>query len=111
MIRRHPLSTIPVVMLAAFTMAQAPTVAAADGKAVFEKNCNVCHGAGIAGAPKLTDKENWKDRIAQGMDTLNQHAIKGFTGKKGMMPPKGGAMSLSDDDVKAAVGYMVEQAK
>ena len=108
---RHSLSTIPAVLLAAFTMAQAPAVAAADGKAVFVKNCNLCHAAGIAGSPKLSDKENWKDRIAQGMDILNQHAIKGFTGKKGTMPPKGGAMSLSDDDVKAAVQYMVDQAK
>jgi cytochrome c5 len=106
----YSMSAITGVMLAA-AATYMPGVAAADGKAIYEKNCIVCHSAGVAGAPKLDDKANWEDRIAQGMDTLNQHAIKGFTGKKGMMPPKGGAMALSDDDVMAAVQYMVDQAK
>jgi len=108
---RYSLSAIIGAVLAAVAMTHAPDAVAADGKAIYEKSCIVCHSAGVAGAPKLDDKENWKDRIAQGMDTLHLHAIKGFTGKKGMMPPKGGAMALSDDEVKAAVDYMVSEAK
>ena len=85
--------------------------AAADGKSTYDASCNVCHGAGIAGAPKLGDKANWAPRIAQGNDTLYTHALKGFQGKAGMMPAKGGNAGLSDAAVKAAVDYMVSKAK
>ncbi len=81
------------------------------GKTVYETTCVACHAAGVAGAPKFGDKAAWAPRIAQGMDTLHNHAIKGFQGKSGMMPPKGGNMSLSDADVMAAVDYMVSNAK
>ena len=81
------------------------------GKATFDQTCQVCHGAGIVGAPKLGDKADWGPRIAQGKDTLYMHALQGFTGKKGVMPPKGGNTALPDADVKAAVDYMVGQAK
>ena len=87
--------------------------AAADdkGKKIYDATCVACHAAGVAGAPKLGDKTAWAPRIAQGADTLHTHAIKGFQGKVGMMPPKGGNMSLKDEDVKAAVDYMVSQNK
>ena len=81
------------------------------GKKIYDASCMACHAAGVAGAPKLGDKANWAPRIAQGADTLHTHAIKGFQGKAGMMPPKGGNMSLKDEDVKAAVDYMVSQNK
>ncbi len=87
----------------------APAVVATTdgkGKEVYDGACFVCHTTGVAGAPKLGDKEDWTARAAQGNDTLYDHAIKGFMGK-GMMPPKGGKANLSDDDVKAAVDYMV----
>lgn len=83
----------------------------AKGEGVYKQTCTVCHAMGIAGAPKLTDKANWQPRIAQGKATLYLHAIKGFTGSKGVMPAKGGNTALSDDDVKAAVDYMTSQAK
>ncbi|MGV3492972.1 MAG: c-type cytochrome [Ramlibacter sp.] len=86
------------------------TTVAAGGQDTYAKACVACHGAGVAGAPKLGDKADWGPRIAQGKDTLYTHAIQGFTGAKGMMPPKGGMTSLSDDEVKAAVDYMVAQA-
>ena len=70
-----------------------------------------CHAAGVAGAPKFGDKALWAPRIAQGIDKLYANSIKGFQGKTGMMPPKGGNMSLSDADMKAAVDYMVAHAK
>jgi len=90
----------------------AANAAGADkGKATYDASCMACHAAGVAGAPKLGDKANWGPRIAQGNDTLYTHAIKGFQGKAGMMPPKGGNMALKDEDVKAAVDYMVSQGK
>jgi len=81
------------------------------GKKIYDTTCMACHAAGVAGAPKFGDKAAWAPRIAQGMDTLHTHAIKGFQGKAGMMPPKGGNMSAKDEDVKAAVDYMVSQSK
>ena len=64
----------------------------------------------MAGAPKFGDKAAWADRIKQGANVLHDHAIKGFQGKAGMMPAKGGS-SASDDEVKAAVDYMAAAAK
>lgn len=84
---------------------------AADGKAVYEQACQVCHAAGVAGAPKFGDKAAWKDRLPQGKEALYEHALKGFQGKVGVMPPKGGFTALSDADVKAAVDYMVSKAQ
>lgn len=81
------------------------------GKSVFGTTCVACHGSGVAGAPKVGDKKAWKDRIAKGKKTLYQHALKGFQGKSGFMPPKGGNGGLSDADVEAAVDYMVSKAK
>ncbi len=81
------------------------------GETVYNQICVACHAAGMAGAPKLGDKAAWGPRIAQGMDTLYTHSIKGFQGKAGMMPPKGGNTALSDADVKAAVDFMVSRAR
>jgi cytochrome c5 len=80
------------------------------GKALFNATCAACHGAGIAGAPKFGDKAAWAPRIAQGKNTLYEHAIKGFQSEFGTMPPKGGS-TAPDADVKAAVDYMVAAAK
>lgn len=85
--------------------------AAGAGESTYNTACVACHGAGIAGAPKVGDKAAWAKRIAQGNDTLYTHAIKGFTGKGGMMPPKGGNTALKDADVKAAVDFMVSKSK
>lgn len=86
----------------------APAKAAAvDGKGVYDKVCMVCHAAGVAGAPKTGDKAAWAPRIKLGMDTLYASSIKG----KGAMPPKGGGAQLADAEVKAAVDYLVGQAK
>jgi cytochrome c5 len=78
-----------------------------NGKSVYDASCGACHGAGVAGAPKLGDKAAWAPRLKQGLDTLHQSALKG----KGAMPPKGGNMALSDADVSAAVDYMAAQGK
>jgi cytochrome c5 len=81
------------------------------GEKVYKATCALCHQTGSAGAPPLGNKDEWGPRIAQGMPTLYDHTLKGFTGKKGTMPAKGANSSLSDDDVKAGVEYMVSKAK
>jgi cytochrome c5 len=81
------------------------------GKSVYGRSCAMCHAAGVAGAPKPGDSADWAPRIAQGMETLVRHSIDGFTGSKGFMPPRGGAGSLSDDEMRAAVEFMVEQSR
>jgi cytochrome c5 len=106
-----PASAAPTAPTAAPAPAAAPTVASADaGKALYNSACIACHGPGIAGAPKLADKANWAPRIQQGNQVLYEHAIKGFQGKAGVMPPKGGA-SAPDADVKAAVDFMVASSR
>lgn len=92
-------------------IATANAAGADQGKATFDVSCVVCHGVGIAGAPKVGDQALWKDRIAQGAKTLYQHAINGYQGKAGVMPAKGGNAGLADADVKAAVDYMVAKSK
>jgi cytochrome c5 len=93
-------------LMALMAMGAVSGAMAADGKAVFEKTCVVCHGTGVANAPKFGDKAAWAPRIAQGIPVLVQHAISG----KGAMPPRGGS-SASDAEMKAAVEYMVNAAK
>jgi cytochrome c5 len=101
--------------LAAATAAPtaAPAAAAEDlpGETVYSQACVACHGAGIAGAPKFGDAAAWAPRIAQGGDTLYKHALEGFQGKAGLMPPKGGRTDLSDQSVKNAVDYIVAASK
>jgi cytochrome c5 len=82
-----------------------------NGTEVFEQVCSTCHGAGIAGAPKAGDKAAWGPRIAEGKATLYDHALKGFQGKSGVMPAKGGRADLSDELVKQAVDHMLQMAQ
>lgn len=104
----------PVGEVSSEATAAAPAAAAGgavDGKGTFQSACFACHGTGAAGAPKVGDKGAWSARIAQGKATLYEHAIKGFQGKSGFMPAKGGNAALSDDAVKAAVDFMVAESK
>jgi cytochrome c5 len=78
-----------------------------DGAQVFQQTCSACHGQGIAGAPKAGDRAAWAPRIAQGKAVLYQHALQGFQGSAGVMPPKGGRADLSDDLIKAGVDHML----
>jgi cytochrome c5 len=88
-----------------------PTKLSADaGKKLYDSVCMACHTAGIAGAPKFGDKLAWAERIKQGPAVLHEHAIKGYQGKAGVMPAKGGS-AASDDEVKAAVDYMIAAVK
>ena len=92
-------------------VAETAAAEAISGEAIFKSKCNACHGSGLAGAPKLGDKAAWTPRIAQGEAVLIKNAIEGFKGETGIMPAKGGAMSLSDEEISAVVQYMVSQSK
>lgn len=94
--------------------APAPVQTAAanpKGEALFKATCALCHAAGTAGAPVYGNKDDWSPRVAQGKDTLYKHALEGFTGQKGAMPARGGNTTAVDDDVKAAVDYMVAKVQ
>jgi len=82
----------------------------AEGATIYENNCATCHQAGIMGAPKTGDSEAWQERIAQGMPTLIEKSINGYTGEKFMMPARGGNPELTDSEVANAVAWMVEEA-
>ncbi|MBA2409655.1 MAG: c-type cytochrome [Gammaproteobacteria bacterium] len=73
------------------------------GEQTYTQVCSSCHDSGASGAPMITDKGSWASRIKQGKQTLYDHAINGI----GAMPAKGGDPSLSDEDVQAAVDYIV----
>ena len=100
-----PAAPAPAAAPAAATAAPA-TAATGAGEALYKQACVACHAAGVAGAPKLGDKAAWAPRLQQGLPALAQSAIKG----KGAMPPKGGS-SASDQDLRAAVEYMVNASK
>jgi cytochrome c5 len=86
---------------------KAAPAAVADGKKIYESTCIACHGSGVANAPKYGDKKAWAMHLMHGIDHLYENALKGLNA----MPPRGGNLTLSDADVKAAVDYMVKAAK
>jgi cytochrome c5 len=87
-----------------------PVATAMTGPQVYNSACIACHGVGVGGAPIVGDAAQWTDRLAQGMETLTRHAIEGYTGSAGYMPPKGGRLDLSDDEVAGAVEYMANES-
>jgi cytochrome c5 len=94
---------------AAGAMIFSASAMAADGEAIYKKSCIACHLSGAAGAPILGNKDVWAPRIAQGMDVLYDIALNGKPGT-GMLP-KGTCAACSEDDLKAAVDYMVAQSQ
>ena len=101
----------PAPQASAPAPAPAPAAGGGEGEKVYKKVCALCHSSGVAGAPIPGNKADCDARIAQGEDVLYKHAIEGFTGEKGMMPPRGGGSNLTDDEVKAGVDYMVGKLK
>lgn len=89
----------------------AAPAAVLTGEQLYNTTCVACHGAGVAGAPKFGDKGAWAPRLGQGLAVLHKHALEGFQGKAGVMPPKGGRVDLADQSILNAVDYMVNAAK
>lgn len=90
-------------------IAGASSAAAADtgprsGADIYNASCVACHGAGVLGAPKLQNAADWAPRLEQGFDTVWQNALNGINA----MPPMGTCGTCSDDDIKAAIEYMIE---
>jgi cytochrome c5 len=99
---------LSVLCLALLVISVATVFASDDvGQTVYTKSCAACHASGVMGAPKVGDKSEWAELNAEGMDKLVHNAIHGIE----KMPPKGGNMQLTDDEVKAAVEYMVKMSK
>ena len=100
---------IKTLLLTGTLLISASSVSAdeAKGKKVYDSVCFACHATGVAGSPKFGDKAAWAPRITEGMDAVYKIALEG----KGAMPPKGGRTDFSDEDVKAAVDYMVNAVK
>ncbi len=82
-------------------------VTADTGKKIYQTKCAACHDSGAAGAPKIGDADAWAPRIKQGMNIIFEHAINGYNS----MPPKGTCMDCSDNEIKAAVEYLVDNSK
>lgn len=84
---------------------ETPVAASArSGEDIYNKSCVICHAAGVAGAPKLTDAAAWESRLANGREAVTQNAINGMGG----MPPRGTCMDCSDEELDAAVEYMLQ---
>ena len=95
----------PIAEPAATQAAAEPMATSVDGQKIYQSSCQACHVAGVAGAPKLGDKEAWAPRIAKGNDAMFLSVKNGLKA----MPPKGTCMSCSEDELRAAMEYMVEQ--
>jgi len=81
-----------------------------SGPQVYNEACYLCHAApGVGGAPVFGDQAAWANRVTQGIDVLTEHVINGFQGGTGVMPPKGGRLDLSDDEVRSAVQFMLDE--
>lgn len=101
------MKTLLPVLAAATLMSLAGLSQANDGKEIYNQNCAMCHAAGLANAPKLGNKADWEPRVKAGKDALLQAALKG----KNAMPAKGGNPKLTDEQVVAAVEFMVAAVK
>ena len=76
------------------------------GKTLFESHCILCHGSGIAGAPRFGNEADWKPRIKKELSLLLKHVKNGYRA----MPPKGTCLECSPADIEAAIHYMVKNA-
>lgn len=84
---------------------------AVDGETVFMKNCRPCHQSSAYKAPQLEKKQDWQVRISAGKDAMLKNTLKGFQGKFGFMPARGGNPDLTDEDLAAAIDYIIAKTK
>jgi cytochrome c5 len=100
------LERIKPVARVSFEQPKPVVVANLSGSDVYNKVCAACHGTGTLGAPKVGAKDQWQPRFAQGLDTLVSHSVNGLRA----MPPKGGAPTMTEANMKAAVIYMLGES-
>lgn len=80
---------------------------AQSGKAIYMSKCRACHDYGVAGAPRYGNSEIWAGRLKKGLDVLYKNSINGIRA----MPARGGCYACSDDDIKAAVDYILANSQ
>jgi len=83
-----------------------------SGPQVYNDICSICHAApGIAGAPVLGDMAVWAPRLAQGIEVIQTHVMDGYQGETGFMPAKGGRLDFADEEILAAIDFMLEPVR
>ena len=102
----RPVGQVNVGSVAATAAAPAAAAGPRSGDGVYNASCLACHSTGAAGAPKLGDGAAWAPRVAKGMDVLLSNAINGINA----MPAKGTCAACSDEELKAAIEYMLSQS-
>ena len=104
-----PATTAGSAAAGAQPAAPEPVASAApkSGDQVYNSSCAACHASGAAGAPKFGAAADWAPRVAKGMDSMLSNAISGLNA----MPPRGLCMACSDDELKAAIEYMVSNSQ
>lgn len=96
-------------MLTACSDSREPSIEVSEATiAQYVNTCGLCHENGDGGAPKAGDVEDWKQRVAKGMNKVRDNAVQGFEGATGIMPAKGGYETLTDEEVIAITNYMVD---
>ncbi len=105
--RIAPVGQLAIGEMVQTAMATNAPAEAASGESVYQTSCGACHTTGAASAPKLGESDAWTARLEQGVEMLVDHAINGFN----TMPAKGGNAALSDDEVRAAVEYIIENSQ
>lgn len=101
--RIKPVAKVRVAGAEETSVAAASQSGERSGEQVYGQSCAACHNSGVLGAPKPNVASDWEDRIAQGMDVMLQHSIDGFNA----MPPRGTCMNCSDDEILAAIQFMI----
>lgn len=105
------LKPVGEVCMSGESCAAAPVAAAPaaprTGAEVYDAYCNICHTAGVSGAPKIGSADDWAPRLDKGMETLYAHAWNGFNA----MPAKGMCMNCSEEEIHHAVDHMIDSAK
>jgi cytochrome c5 len=99
------------LLFASMALAPAPeaatgTPSARSGEQVVRFQCVLCHGAGMAGAPRIGDRKAWEKRLSAGEEALLRSALQG----RGAMPPNGGLSDLSPQELRGAIDYMIRSS-
>ncbi len=68
----------------------------------YEQYCSACHESGAANAPKRGDGNAWTKRLRKGNAVL----LKSMKDGPVSMPPKGGCVSCSDEELLLLVKYL-----